>query len=273
RVEIKNLNSFRSLLKGVEYEIERQSRVRQAGGRVRQETMGWDEGRSVTVPQRSKEEAHDYRYFPEPDLPRLHVTSEWIDEIRTRMPELPDARRERYTREWGLNAYDAAVITEDRRVADYFEMAVRAGRESGVSPKLIANWLTSELFARLGTEGLVEGRVTPEALVGLIARVADKTISSTLGKMVLDEMIAGGKDADGIIAERDLGQISDRAAIEAAADQVIAENPKPVSDYLAGKEPILKFLVGQLMKATHGKANPGLASEILLEKLRVRKQS
>jgi aspartyl-tRNA(Asn)/glutamyl-tRNA(Gln) amidotransferase subunit B len=273
RVEIKNLNSFRAMLHAVEYEIARQAEIVRVGGRVPQETMGWDEARNVTVPQRSKEEAHDYRYFPEPDLPRLHVTPEWVAEIRARLPELPEAKRERYVREYELTTYAAEVITADREIAGYFEQAVEVARQAqarGVTPKQIANWLISEIFARLSGE-IGELQVTPEQLVVLLARINDATISATMAKSVLNEMIATGQNVDAIIAQKDLAQIQDRSAIEAAAEKVVAENPKPVADYLAGKETILKFLVGQLMKETKGKANPKLANQVLLEKLNARK--
>ncbi len=267
RVEIKNLNSFRAMLHAVEYEIARQAEIWRAGGRVLQETMGWDDVRNVTVTQRSKEEAHDYRYFPEPDLPRLHVTREWVEEIRARLPELPDAKRERYVHRLELTPYDAEVITADKDTAVYFERAVALGQARQVTPKQIANWLTSEIFGRL-TGDLAELPVTPEQLVGLLARISDKTISTTIAKTVLDEMLTTGKDADTIIAAKNLAQIQDRSAIEAAADKVLAENAQAVADYRAGKETILKFLVGQLMKATRGKANPTLANEVLLAKLK-----
>ncbi|MGB8648389.1 MAG: Asp-tRNA(Asn)/Glu-tRNA(Gln) amidotransferase subunit GatB [Anaerolineae bacterium] len=273
RVEIKNLNSFRALVRGVEYEIARQAQVLRAGGRVEQETMGWDDVRNVTVTQRSKEEAHDYRYFPEPDLPRLHVSREWVSEIRARLPELPDARRERYVGEWQLTPYDAEVITADREVADYFQRAVAAGQARGVSPKALANWLTTEIFARLEGGDIRTVRVSPEQLAALIVRINDKTISASIAKTVLDEMLATGKDADRVIADKNLAQIQDRGPILAAADQVLAENEKAVADYLAGKETIFKFLVGQLMRATKGKANPALANEIMLEKLQAKRQS
>ncbi len=273
RVEIKNLNSFRAMLKGVEYEVTRQAKILRAGGRVEQETMGWDDLHNVTVTQRSKEEAHDYRYFPEPDLPRLHVSREWVSEIRSRLPELPDARRERYIREWQLTPYDAEVITADREIADYFQRAVAAGRPRGVSPKAFSNWLTTEVFARLDGGDISTLKISPEQLAGLLVRIDDKTISSSIAKTVLDEMLATGKDADRVIADKNLAQIQDRGPIEAAADQVLAENEKAVADYLAGKETIFKFLVGQLMRATRGKANPALANEIMLEKLKAKRQS
>ncbi len=270
RVEIKNLNSFRGMLRAVEYEIARQSEILRAGGRVEQETMGWDEAANVTQPQRSKEEAHDYRYFPEPDLPRLHITREWVEQLRAQVPELPDDKRARYINDLQLSAYDAGVITADRAVADYFERAVQAGHSRGVASKAISNWLTSEIFARIDGE-ISQLKVSPEQLVGLLERVKDQTISSTIAKTVFGEMIATGRDADVIIQEKNLAQVSDRGAIVAAADKVIAENSQAVADYLAGKETILKFLVGQLMKEMKGKANPSLANQVMKEKLNAKK--
>jgi aspartyl-tRNA(Asn)/glutamyl-tRNA(Gln) amidotransferase subunit B len=271
RVEIKNLNSFRAMLHAVEFEIARQSEIRQKGGVVTQETMGWDEAHNVTVPQRSKEEAHDYRYFPEPDLPRLHIMREWVEEIRARLPELPDEKRRRYREEYQLSAYDASVLAADKDIAVYFESAVAAGRARGVTSKQVANWLTSEVFGRLSGD-ISELKVPSQQLAGLVSRINDGTISTTIAKAVLDEMMATGRDADTIISEKDLAQIQDRAAIEEAAERVIAGQPEPVADYLAGKEAIFKFLVGQLMKETKGKANPKLANQVLLEKLEAKKR-
>jgi aspartyl-tRNA(Asn)/glutamyl-tRNA(Gln) amidotransferase subunit B len=267
RVEVKNLNSFRAMLHAVEFEIARQGDIKGAGGTVTQETMGWDEVRNLTVSQRSKEEAHDYRYFPEPDLPRLHVSREWVEQIRSRLPELPDEKRRRYAEDFGLSAYDAGVITADKDTAAYFERAVEAGLTRGVAPKAISNWLTSELFGRFAG-GIAELQVGPGRLAGLVARVEDGTISATIAKTVLDEMMEAGGDADAIISRRDLAQIQDRAEIEAAADKVLSSYPEPVASYLQGKASALKFLVGLLMKETKGKANPRLANEILLEKLK-----
>lgn len=266
RTEIKNLNSISSMFHAVQYEIERQTKILRAGGRVAQETMGWDEARGVTVSQRSKEEAHDYRYFPEPDLPRLHVTREWVSEIQDALPELPAAKRARYMNELGLSPYDAGVLSAERNVADYFDAAVSAGIAKNVSPKGISNWLTSEIFARL--EGDISTlKIAPAQLVGLVERVNDKTISSTQAKTALIEMMATGQDADAVIKSKGLAQVSDRGPIEAAAQQVIENNPNEVQSYLAGKQTVLNFLVGQLMKATKGQANPALAREIMTEKL------
>lgn len=266
RVEVKNLNSFRALLRAVEYEIARQTKILRAGGSVEQETMGWDDTRGITVPQRSKEEAHDYRYFPEPDLPRLHITPQWLAEIRARLPELPAAKRARYMEQFGLSAYDAGVLTADKSIADYFERAVQAGQRCNVPPKMIANWLSSEIFARLVGD-IATLKVTPEQLVGLLARVRDATLSNTQAKMVLDEMLTSGRDADAIIRERGLVQVSERGPIQAAAQKVLEAHPNEVTTYLSGKQAVLNFLVGQLMKEMKGKANPALARAVMVELL------
>lgn len=266
RTEVKNLNSISAMFQAVEYEIARQEKILRAGGVVNQETMGWDEARGVTVPQRSKEEAHDYRYFPEPDLPRLHVTPVWTDEIRTRLPELPHARRARYMSELGLGAYDAGVLSAERNIADYFDLTVSAGATKKVAPKSISNWLTGEIFAHL--EGDISTlKIVPDQLVALIARIDDNTISHTQAKTALLEMMDTGKTADTVIAEKGLAQVSDRAPIESAARQVLENNPQEVQTYLSGKETVLNFLVGQLMKATKGQANPALARKIITEQL------
>lgn len=266
RTEIKNLNSISAMFHAVEYEIDRQGKILRAGGRVAQETMGWDEARGVTVSQRSKEEAHDYRYFPEPDLPRLHVTPEWVSELQASLPELPGAKRTRYRNALGLSAYDAGVLTAERNVADYFDAAVTAGAAKNVSPKAIANQLTGEIFARLQGD-ISTLKISPDQLVALISRINDRTISSTQAKTALIEMLDTGQDADAVIQAKGLAQVSDRGPIEAAAQQVMESNPKEVQTYLSGKETVLNFLVGQLMKATKGQANPALAREVMTEKL------
>lgn len=266
RTEVKNLNSISAMFQAVEHEIARQEKILRAGGLVTQETMGWDEARGVTVPQRSKEEAHDYRYFPEPDLPRLHITREWASEIRSSLPELPNVKRARYMTGLGLSAYDAGVLSAERNVADYFDSAVSAGSLKKVSPKAISNWLTGEIFAHL--QGDISAlKISPDQLVALISRIDDSTISHTQAKTALLEMMDTGKAADAVIAEKGLAQVSDRAPIEAAARQVLEKNPQEVQTYLSGKETVLNFLVGQLMKATRGQANPALARKIMTEQL------
>ena len=276
RVEIKNLNSLRAMVHATEYEIARQTKIWNAGGTVDQETMGWDEARNQTYTQRSKEEAHDYRYFPEPDLPRLQVSRYWVDEIRRRLAELPDEKRERLTSVYGLSAYDASVITVEKEIADYFDAAVTAGKASQVDAKSIANWVTGELFRLMKDTQTEIGavKIMPAQIPDLIALINASTISNTIGKQVFELMWQTGNDPRQIVQEKGLAQISDRGALEALADKVLAENPKQVADYLAGKETIAKFLVGQLMKATKGQANPALANELViaqLEKLKTRR--
>lgn len=270
RVEIKNLNSLRAMMHSTEFEIKRQTRILDAGGRVEQETMGWDEARGVTYPQRSKEEAHDYRYFPEPDLPRLQISRAWVAEIRSKLPELPDERQARLIREYGLSGYDAEVITAERAVAEYYDRAVAAGREHGVEPKTIANWVTGELF-RLMKDNSVEieqVKIDPAQIPALISLIQSGILTNTIAKQVFDEMFATGGAPGDIVKEKGLAVISDASALSTIADRVIAENPKPVKEYLAGKETTLKFLVGQVMKATKGQANPNLATDLLTQKLK-----
>lgn len=270
RTEIKNLNSISAMYHAVEYEIERQGKILRAGGRVEQQTMGWDEAHGVTVPQRSKEEAHDYRYFPEPDLPRLHVTREWVSEIRARLPELPEAKRDRYISEFGLSTYDAGVLTADRQVADYFERETIAGKDIGVTPKSIANFVMNEFLGASGGE-ILGLRLATGRLSKLIARVNDSTVSRTAAKWAIPPMINTDKDVDAIIAEQGLAQVSDRAPIEAAAQKILEANPKEVQTYLAGKETVLNFLVGQLMREMKGQANPALAREVMTEQLKAKR--
>jgi len=281
KVEVKNLNSFRSVKMALEYEIERQRKILEVGGTIEQQTMGWDEARGVTVVQRSKEYAHDYRYFPEPDLPPLVLSREWVEEIRARLPELPNARRDRFVEQYGLSRYDATVLTAERPVADYFEACVQAlppkpalrlaeglrGKEGGA--KTVAHWITGELFRLLKATdiGIEMVKITPEALAELLTLVEKGTISISMAKDVFGEMFETGRPALQIVKERGLVQISDAEELAHIVEQVIAENPGPVAEYLEGKDPVLRFLVGQVMKATHGKANPRLVNELLKEKL------
>jgi len=275
KVEVKNLNSFHSVKQALEYEIERQTRVLEAGGRIEQVTMGWDEARGVTVVQRSKEYAHDYRYFPEPDLPPLVLSQEWVEGIRARLPELPDTRRDRFVEQYGLSHYDASVVTAERAVADYFESCVKKGqgtRDKGqgeISAKAISNWVTGELFRLLKDTGtdIEVVKVQPEHLVELLALVEMGTISISVAKDVFAEMFETGHPAAQIVEERGLAQVSDVEELSRIVEQVIAENPGPVAEYLGGKEPVLRFLVGQAMKATRGQANPHLVNELLKKKL------
>jgi len=270
RVEVKNLNSFRAVLHAVDYEIARQTKVLEAGGTVEQETMGWDEGRNVTISQRSKEEAHDYRYFPEPDLPPLEITPQWIEEIQASLPELPDQKRERFMQEYGLPAYDATILVAEKEVADYFEAAIHAQGGGAQRAKAIANWITSDLFGRMNEAGqsISEVKIAPADLAALVAFIETGTISTKIAKEIMAEMFASGAHPADIIAARGLTQISDAAVIAAAVERAIAQNPQAVADYKGGKETALRFLIGHVMKETRGRANPTLVNQLLTEKLR-----
>jgi len=269
RCEIKNLNSFRFLQHAIEHEARRQIEVLEGGGSIVQETRLYDPDRDETRSMRTKEDAHDYRYFPDPDLPPLAVSEQWIGEIRSQMPELPEARRDRYRTELGLSAYDAITLTQSRELADYFERARLAGSGAGVAAKTVANWVMGELSAKLNEADLDSSRspVGPAQLGGLLARVHDGTISGKIAKEVFDAMWAGEGDADAIIERKGLRQISDAGALEAIVAEVLAANPKQVEDYRAGKEKAFNSLVGQVMKATEGKANPAQVNELLRKKL------
>lgn len=269
RTEVKNLNSFRALAAATAYELERQEAVLRGGETVVQETRGWHEERRETFTQRVKEEAEDYRYFPEPDLPPLRVEGVWIESVRRALPELPHVKAERYERQFGLSAYDAGVLTEDRPVAEWFEAALQAGGE----PKTVANWLINNLFALINEseQDIEDMRVTPVSLVALVALVDDQTISHSTAKEVLAEMFASGKEPQTIVEEQGLAQISDEEALKRVVHDVLAENEAQVQAYLEGKEQLRGWFVGQVMRETRGKANPQLANElirILLERKR-----
>jgi aspartyl-tRNA(Asn)/glutamyl-tRNA(Gln) amidotransferase subunit B len=268
KVEVKNLNSFRSVRNAIAYEIERQTRLLEAGQPVTQVTMGWDETAGVTREQRSKEEAHDYRYFPEPDLPPLNLEPAWIEEVKASLPELPDARRERLVADYDLSRYDASVLVEDRAVADYFERAVQVAGDS-ISPKLVANWMSGELFRLMNQTGtdITDVKVKPEDLVALIVMVKAGTINQPAAKETFGLMWKTGRSPQAIVEERGLKQISDAGELVGIVAQVIADNPDPVAQFKAGKETIIRFLIGQVMKATRGKANPQLAEQLLREQL------
>ncbi|HEX9179895.1 MAG TPA: Asp-tRNA(Asn)/Glu-tRNA(Gln) amidotransferase subunit GatB [Burkholderiales bacterium] len=266
RCEIKNLNSFRFLERAIEFEMRRQIEVIEDGGRIVQETRLYDPDRDETRSMRSKEEAHDYRYFPDPDLLPLAIAESWIEQVRGRLPELPEAKRGRYQRDWGLSAYDAATLTASRETADYFEAAV-AGLPA--DPKLCANWVMGEVSSCLNNDGIEVAQcpVRPVSLAALLARIKDGTISGKIAKEVFQGMWRGEGEADAIIDKRGLKQISDGGAIEKLVDAVIAANPGPVAEYRAGKEKAFNSLVGQVMKASRGKANPAQVTDILKAKL------
>jgi aspartyl-tRNA(Asn)/glutamyl-tRNA(Gln) amidotransferase subunit B len=266
RREIKNLNSFRFLEKAIEVEAREQIRVLEDGGRIEQATVLYDATSNQTRPMRSKEDAHDYRYFPDPDLLPLQVSVEWIEQVRAALPELPRARRDRFVREHGLSAYDAGLLTSTRDTADYYESLV-AG--VGGEAKLCANWVIGDLSAQLNHEGLEigEAKISSEWLAGLLKRVADATISGRIAKEVFEEMWTSGATADAIIDERGLKQISDTGALEKIVGDIIAKNPAQAAEFKAGKEKMLGFFVGQAMKASQGKANPAQLNEIVRRKL------
>jgi aspartyl-tRNA(Asn)/glutamyl-tRNA(Gln) amidotransferase subunit B len=269
KVEVKNLNSFRAVRQALAYEIQRQARELDAGRPIRQVTMGWDEARGRTVEQRSKETSEDYRYFPEPDLPPLHIDRAWVDELRAQLPELPDARRDRFVAEYELARADAAVLAIDRAVAGYFEAAVAAGRKRGVAPRTTGHWVTGDLFRLLRAKGQEIDRspVGPDALAELIDLVESSTITANSSKQVLEEMFATGQPALAIVEARGLAQISDKDALARIVDDIVAANADQVARYREGKTTLLQWFVGQVMRATRGQANPQVVMGLLRERL------
>ena len=266
RVEIKNLNSFRALQRALDYEMLRQIEVVEEGGTLIQETRTWDDTKGITLPLRSKEEAHDYRYFPEPDLPPLVISRDWVERINKTLPELPQARKERLIKEYGLPEYDAGIITGSKALADYFAACVSAYPEA----KTVSNWLMGELARLLnaGEKEITDSPITPEMLVEMLQLLDKGTISGKIAKTVFEEMFETGKRAEEIVKEKGLVQISDQTALEKMVDEVIEANPKSVEDYRSGKGKAIGFLVGQVMKLSKGKANPGLVNNLLREKLK-----
>lgn len=265
KAEIKNMNSFKALQKALDYEIKRQIKVLEEGGRIVQETRTWDDNKGVTLSMRSKEEAHDYRYFPDPDLVPMVIDPGFVEKIRSSLPELPDQRKQRYVRELGLSEYDAGVLTSTREVADYFEACLDAYPNS----KAVGNWVMGDLSRLLNANNMeiTQCKIKPAQLGEMLKFIDKGTISGKIAKAVFEDMFATGKDPEQIIKDKGLVQISDESAIAAVADQVIAGNPKVVEDFRAGKEKALGFLVGQVMKATRGKANPELVNKLLKEKI------
>lgn len=265
KTEIKNINSFRGVERAIEYEAMRQAQLLEDGGTVVQETRTWDEKEGVTKSMRKKEEANDYRYFPEPDLVPFTVSDEYIEEIRKTLPELPDARKARYMESYGLAAYDADYLTNDKDRADYFEAMVAAGSE----PKEAVNWLMGD-FAKLLSRDNLEMKAPPvqaAAMADLLKLIAKGTISGKIAKQVFAEMWTSGKDPETIVKEKGLVQISDTGALEELAAKVIAANPQSVADFKAGKKKAVGFLMGQIMKETKGKANPQVVNGILTKML------
>ncbi len=273
KVEVKNMNSFRAVYHALEYEEIRQRRAVEQGEDIFQETRGWVEEEGKTVSQRGKEYADDYRYFPEPDLPPLSLSADWVEEIKARLPELPEAKRDRFMTDYALPRYDASLLTGSREMADYFEVCLETGLPAGLAlparAKAVSNWLLGD-FSRLlnatGTE-ISDSKVNPEQLCQLLDLMQKGTVTGPAAKQVWEEMFKTGRPAEEIIDRKGLSQITDTGEIEEAVDQAIAANKQAVADYNAGKETAVKFLVGQVMRATRGRANPQLATELLKKKL------
>ena len=265
KAEIKNMNSFKHVQKALAFELDRQVRVLEQGGRIVQETRLWDADQELTFPMRSKEYAHDYRYFPEPDLVPLNIPKAWIDEVRVTMPELPEERRARFVQAYGIPDYDAAVLTASKPLANYYEEVVKAFPE----PKTASNWVMVELLGQLNKEGLeiTDSPIAPNELAALLTLLKRGTISGKIAKAVFEEMYRTGKPAATIVQEQGLTQISDQDELVRMIEQVLAQHPVPVADYRKGKMQSFTFLVGALMKASRGKANPKLLNELLRARL------
>jgi aspartyl-tRNA(Asn)/glutamyl-tRNA(Gln) amidotransferase subunit B len=265
KVEIKNLNSFKAVKMSLEYEMSRQEQLLEEGEKILQETRLWDADKNVTFGMRYKEEAHDYRYFPEPDLPPIIVTDSFIEEIRSTLPELPEEKKIRFIEQYELPEYDAEILTSTKQLADYFEEVIK----QGVNPKKVSNWIMSELLARIeDTEEMQSFKVHPEQLARLLKLIDNRTISGKIAKTVFSEMVESGSDPEEIIEREGLQQVTDSSEIEALVDAVIKNNPQSVADFKSGKEKALKYLVGQVMRESRGKANPQMVNEILLNKLK-----
>jgi aspartyl-tRNA(Asn)/glutamyl-tRNA(Gln) amidotransferase subunit B len=267
KVEVKNMNSFKAVYQALEYESRRQKELLEEGGELVQETRGWIEEAGITVTQRTKEYADDYRYFPEPDLPPLVWDRAWIEEIRARLPELPEARRDRFMTQYGLSLYDANILTSSRAMADYFENCVKL-TDPGKA-KTVSNWLLGD-FSRLlnATNTEIENvKISPKHLAEMLGLVDNDTISGPAAKAVLEEMFRSGKGASEIITEKKLSQISDTDEIREVVKQVMANNTGAVADHTSGKQQALTFIIGQVMKATRGRANPGMVREIIIQEL------
>jgi aspartyl-tRNA(Asn)/glutamyl-tRNA(Gln) amidotransferase subunit B len=266
RTELKNMNSFRHVEKALEYEIKRQIAVLEGGEEVVQETRLWDVDQGITISMRGKEEAHDYRYFPDPDLVPLKVEEDWIEKIRTNLPELPDQKRERFIRQYQIPEYDAEILTSTRAMANYFEECVRFFRE----PKIVSNWMMGDLLRELKRDEreIDQCPVTPKHLSEMLSMLKEGTISGKIAKDVFEEMYRTGEHPEKIVRDKGLVQILDEGEIEKAVEKAMEANPKQVEDYRKGKEKIFGFFVGEVMKQTKGKANPKLVNELLKKKLK-----
>jgi aspartyl-tRNA(Asn)/glutamyl-tRNA(Gln) amidotransferase subunit B len=287
------MNSLRAVFRALEYEIRRQAQLWDQGDRVAQETRGWVEERGVTVSQRSKEFAHDYRYFPEPDLPPLHISRDWVEELRSQLPELPDARRDRYMAQYGLSRYDASLLTASKPMADLFEACLttrfpdigrlpahpepvegRADKGFQKRAKAVANWLNGDMLRLLNQSGteIEESQVSPEGLAELVELVEEGAISSTQAKSLFQELFAAGASPRRMVEEQGLAQVSGADELLPAVEAALDGNPQAVQDYLKGKETAIRFLMGQVMKATRGKANPTVVTSLLTEQLETRRE-
>jgi len=265
KVEVKNMNSFRAVYRALSYEVERQKRLLEEGKPIFQETRHWDEVNGVTVSARSKEEAEDYRYFPDPDLLPFSIKEKMIEEIKSELPELPLQREERFMSEYELSQGEAEILVQDKEIADFFEDTLRDFNE----PRMVCNWITTEVFKNLKELGITisQSKVTPAHLAELLKMVDKKEISGTIAKSILEEMFVSGARAREIIARRGISLISDEKELENIVREVIEKNPQSVADYLSGKEKALQFLIGQVMKETRGQADPGMAKNILIKVL------
>ncbi|OUN59695.1 aspartyl/glutamyl-tRNA amidotransferase subunit B [Ligilactobacillus salivarius] len=268
RTEMKNLNSFEHVRKGIQYEVKRQERLLMSGGEVEQETRRFDEPSGETILMRSKEEANDYRYFPEPDLPPIHISDDWIEEVRASIPEMPDKRRERYTQDWGIPAYDAGVLTQTKEMSDFYDATVAAGAD----PKLAANWLMGEVNAYLNSKQveLSDTALTPEHLATMIKLIEDETISSKIAKKVFKEIITNNTEPKAWVESKGMVQLSDPAKLQPIIDEVLDNNEQSIEDFKNGKDRAIGFLVGQIMKKTRGMANPKMVNKLLMASLKER---
>lgn len=268
RTEMKNLNSFEHVRKGIQYEVKRQERLLMSGGEVEQETRRFDEPSGETILMRSKEEANDYRYFPEPDLPPIHISDDWIEEVRASIPEMPDKRRERYTQDWGIPAYDAGVLTQTKEMSDFYDATVAAGAD----PKLAANWLMGEVNAYLNSKQveLSDTALTPEHLATMIKLIEDETISSKIAKKVFKEIITNDTEPKAWVESKGMIQLSDPAKLQPIIDEVLDNNEQSIEDFKNGKDRAIGFLVGQIMKKTRGMANPKMVNKLLMASLKER---
>ena len=268
KTEMKNLNSFEHVRKGLEYEAKRQQQVLLAGGKVQQETRRFDENTGETILMRVKEGASDYRYFPEPDLPPIHISDDWINEVKASIPEMPDKRRERYVNDWGLSDYDASVLTQTLEMSDFYNETVA----NGADPKLAANWLMVEVNAYLNANKLELGQtaLTPAHLAGMIKLIQDETISSKIAKKVFKEIITNDTDPKAFVEAKGMVQLSDPAKLQPIIDEVLDNNEQSIEDFKNGKDRAVGFLVGQIMQKTRGKANPKVVNKLLMASLKER---